>query len=64
MGLNDSEVINEISSERGESIGAETSSHLAGHLNLNMASAFTHVGGDTLRTAAIFIAAVVRILNN
>ena len=27
--------------------------------NLNMISAFTHVGGDTLRTCAVFIAAVV-----
>jgi len=27
--------------------------------NLNMISAFTHVGGDTLRTASIFIAAIV-----
>jgi len=27
--------------------------------NLNMISAFTHVGGDTLRTIAVFIAAVV-----
>lgn len=27
--------------------------------NLNMASALTHVGGDTLRTGAVFIAAMV-----
>lgn len=27
--------------------------------NLNMLSAFTHVGGDSLRTAAVFIAALV-----
>ena len=27
--------------------------------NINMASAMTHVGGDTLRTGAVFIAAVV-----
>jgi Co/Zn/Cd efflux system component len=27
--------------------------------NLNMISAFTHVGGDTMRTCAVFIAAVV-----
>jgi len=27
--------------------------------NLNMISAFTHVGGDTMRTIAVFIAAVV-----
>ncbi len=29
------------------------------HINLNMASALTHVGGDTLRTASVFFAAVV-----
>ena len=28
-------------------------------MNLNMASALTHISGDTLRTAAVFIAAVV-----
>lgn len=27
--------------------------------NLNMLSAFTHVGGDTMRTVAVFVAAVV-----
>ena len=29
------------------------------HANLNMMSALTHVGGDTMRTASVFIAAVV-----
>ena len=29
------------------------------NLNVNMASAFTHVGADTMRTAAVFIAALV-----
>lgn len=33
-------------------------------LNLNMASALTHVGGDTLRTAAVFIAAMVASLSD
>lgn len=28
-------------------------------LNLNMCSALTHLGGDTLRTSSVFIAAVV-----
>ena len=32
--------------------------------NLNMISAFTHVGGDTLRTIAVFIAAVVSATSN
>jgi Co/Zn/Cd efflux system component len=27
--------------------------------NLNMASALTHVGGDSLRTGAVFVAAIV-----
>jgi Co/Zn/Cd efflux system component len=30
-------------------------------VNLNMASALTHVSGDTLRTSAVFIAAVVAV---
>ena len=29
------------------------------HRNLNMISAFTHVGGDTLRTISVFIAALI-----
>lgn len=29
------------------------------NLNVNMASAFTHVGADTMRTAAVFIAALI-----
>jgi Co/Zn/Cd efflux system component len=31
----------------------------ASNTNLNMASALTHVGGDTLRTGAVFVAAMV-----
>ena len=27
--------------------------------NLNMMSAFTHVGGDTLRTSSVFVAAII-----
>ncbi len=34
-------------------------STIAGGKNLNMISAFTHVGGDTLRTISVFIAAAV-----
>lgn len=33
-------------------------------MNLNMASALTHVGGDTLRTTAVFVAAVVSSTTN
>lgn len=33
------------------------------NLNVNMASAFTHVGADTLRTAAVFIAALVSTIS-
>jgi Co/Zn/Cd efflux system component len=33
-------------------------------VNVNMASAFTHVGADTLRTASVFIAAVVVTVSN
>ena len=29
------------------------------HKNLNMMSAFTHVGGDTLRTLSVFVAAAI-----
>lgn len=32
--------------------------------NLNMASAFTHMGGDSLRTASVFIAAAVATATN
>tara|TARA_A100001035_G_scaffold239227_1_gene204190 strand:- start:407 stop:1204 length:798 start_codon:yes stop_codon:yes gene_type:complete len=34
-------------------------STIAGGKNLNMISAFTHVGGDTLRTISVFIAAAI-----
>eukprot|EP01038_Epipyxis_sp_PR26KG_P008241 gene8241-11155_t len=33
-------------------------------VNLNMLSAFTHVGGDTMRTSAVFIAAVIATVTN
>jgi Co/Zn/Cd efflux system component len=33
-------------------------------VNLNMASALTHVSGDTLRTASVFVAAVVATLSS
>jgi Co/Zn/Cd efflux system component len=32
--------------------------------NLNMMSALTHVGGDTMRTASVFIAAVIATASN
>lgn len=32
--------------------------------NLNMMSAFTHVGGDTLRTLSVFVAALIATLTN
>ena len=34
-------------------------SGLKSRLNLNMCSALTHLGGDTLRTTSVFIAAIV-----
>lgn len=43
---------------RGESDG-EVSGGLRSKLNLNMCSALTHLGGDTLRTSSVFIAAIV-----
>lgn len=36
----------------------------ASNTNLNMASALTHVGGDTLRTGAVFVAAMVASLTD
>jgi Co/Zn/Cd efflux system component len=42
----------------GEFIGADIEMRPS-EKNLNMISAFTHVGADTLRTCAVFIAAVV-----
>ena len=46
------------------SLGSELNDPISGMMapsekNLNMISAFTHVGADTLRTCAVFIAAVV-----
>ena len=46
------------SSDGGELTGAENDDKPV-EKNLNMISAFTHVGADTLRTCAVFIAAVV-----
>lgn len=37
----------------------DDSSGLQSKLNLNMCSALTHLGGDTLRTSSVFIAAIV-----
>ena len=34
------------------------------HKNLNMMSAFTHVGGDTLRTLSVFVAAAIATASN
>lgn len=39
-------------------------SHSDGAKNLNMISAFTHVGGDTMRTLSVFIAAAVATASN
>jgi Co/Zn/Cd efflux system component len=33
-------------------------------VNVNMASAFTHVGADTLRTSSVFVAAAIAALTN
>ena len=47
------------------SLGSDLNDPISGMMmapsekNLNMISAFTHVGGDTMRTCAVFIAAVV-----
>ena len=30
-----------------------------GHIDINMASALTHVGGDSMRTLAVFVSAVI-----
>jgi hypothetical protein len=49
--------------EVGEDAAAEGSSggssKAPSSTNLNMASALTHVGGDSLRTGAVFVAAIV-----
>ena len=34
------------------------------HMNLNMISAFTHVGGDTMRTLSVFVAAAIATCSN
>ena len=44
---------------RSESVELQESIDSTNKMNLNMMSAFTHVGGDTLRTSSVFIAAVV-----
>ena len=43
---------------RALSVGSTHAPH-KGHIDINMAGALTHVGGDTMRTAAVFIAAVI-----
>lgn len=43
--------------ERAET--KELSSNSSSNTNVNMASALTHVGGDSLRTGAVFVAASV-----
>jgi Co/Zn/Cd efflux system component len=42
----------------------KTEEPAAEHRNLNMISAFTHVGGDTLRTISVFIAALIATVTN
>ena len=44
---------------RSESLELKVSVDSTDRKNVNMMSAFTHVGGDTLRTTSVFIAAII-----
>lgn len=64
MFKNEDAIEQETSEQDGPAPEKEEHNAAASSFNLNMASAFTHVGGDTLRTAAIFFAAVVTSLTS
>lgn len=47
-----------------DGVQSSSSSSSSSRLNLNMCSALTHLGGDTLRTSSVFVAAIVASSSN